>query len=37
MDIAGYFFTNADIFLSLFYDWLVGTDNIPASLETFAD
>jgi len=35
IESAGYFFTNADIFFLLFYYWLVGTDDIPASLETF--
>jgi hypothetical protein len=36
MDIAGYFFTNADIFvLSFAYDWLMGRDDLPASLEIF--
>jgi hypothetical protein len=37
IDIAGYFFTNADIFfLSCSYNSLAGTNDIPASLVTFA-
>jgi len=37
IDIAGYFFTNADIcLLSFAYDWLAGRDDLPASLEMFA-
>jgi hypothetical protein len=34
MDIAGYFFTNVDILFFSFIDWLAGTGNIPASVET---
>jgi hypothetical protein len=37
IDIAGYFFTNADIFfLSSPSYWLAGRDDLPASLVTFA-